>query len=899
MPRSNESSAGKRNSTPHTQVAKRKLSHQDITSAEDSNKLKQARQSKLSQHFSSSQQKSSSPGSIELDPTSPRKRHKPSPPAPSAASTKQRFPMSFSNSGGTEGPFPVTTPATVSSKSLTSPPNSDSQSSFQPRAGAKRMTIKNLREPKVSIHEAIERIWKQTDNALTAVFKGERLERSFEQLYRDVQTVCRYGEESFFFEKLRDRCMSHARDAFEKPLNYEAESGLADVDFVRTLVSAWTKWNEQMSTILRIFYYLDRSFLLHSSKFPTINTMRIEIFRKNVLRSSKNIADKTWAGIVNLVNLDRESAEDTSSAALLSRSIAMAIDLDVYATLLEPRLIHSSGIWFQEWADKNTASLDLGGYIRQVEKLLKKESMRCQEFKFISTSEEAITGTCREKVVAGKVDFLVETEAVAKLLDETAMNELGALFLLLQQSKLSEELKHPWHTYALTHGAHIINDDSRRAEMIIRLLELKTKLDEICTTAFHKDYELGHSLREAFSTFINERREGSWHVIQSKVGELIAKYIDLLLRGGVKAIPSSLTGKRPTAEDEDMDESDGDEDAELSNQLDRVLDLFRFIEGKDVFEAFYKKDLARRLLMSRSASADAERSMLARLRHECGASFTHNLETMFKDVDLAKDEMASYKALRAESGISNALDLTVTVISASAWPTYPDVPVNVPTEIADHIDRYDQHYRTKHTGRRLHWKHALAHCVLKANFAKGNKEIIVSSFQAIVMLLFNEIPENSQLGYNEIQAATGLSHVEVKRTLQSLACAKFRVLTKTPRGRDVNETDTFAVNQNFADIKYRIKINQIQLKETKEEVKATHEDITRDRQYETQAAIVRIMKTKKSITAPKLMAETIEMTKKRGRLSPSEIKRQIEKLIDKEYIEREMKQTGLVYNYLA
>jgi cullin-4 len=33
-----------------------------------------------------------------------------------------------------------------------------------------------------------------------------------------------------------------------------------------------------------------------------------------------------------------------------------------------------------------------------------------------------------------------------------------------------------------------------------------------------------------------------------------------------------------------------------------------------VFEAFYKKDLARRLLMGRSASADAERSMLSRLK---------------------------------------------------------------------------------------------------------------------------------------------------------------------------------------------------------------------------------------------------------------------------------------------
>ena len=36
--------------------------------------------------------------------------------------------------------------------------------------------------------------------------------------------------------------------------------------------------------------------------------------------------------------------------------------------------------------------------------------------------------------------------------------------------------------------------------------------------------------------------------------------------------------------------------------------------GKDVFEAFYKKDLAKRLLLSKSASYDAEKSMLLKLK---------------------------------------------------------------------------------------------------------------------------------------------------------------------------------------------------------------------------------------------------------------------------------------------
>lgn len=118
---------------------------------------------------------------------------------------------------------------------------------------------------------------------------------------------------------------------------------------------------------------------------------------------------------------------------------------------------------------------------------------------------------------------------------------------------------------------------------------------------------------------------------------------------------------------------------------------------------------------------------------------------------------------------------------------------------------------------------------------------------------------------------------ELKRTLQSLACARYRVLTKSPKGKEVNETDTFTVNLNFSDPKYRIKINAIQLKETKEENKETHERVAADRHYETQAAIVRIMKSRKTITHPDLVAEVIKATKSRGVLDPVDIKKNIEK----------------------
>lgn len=142
--------------------------------------------------------------------------------------------------------------------------------------------------------------------------------------------------------------------------------------------------------------------------------------------------------------------------------------------------------------------------------------------------------------------------------------------------------------------------------MVVSLLEFKAQLDDTWVNSFHRNEELGHALREAFATFMNKSRksESTGGTDNVKTGEMIAKYVDRLLKGGWKLAPGRNMADVPLA----------DEDAEINRQLDQVLDLFRFVNGKAVFEAFYKNDLARRLLMGRSASDDAEKSMLARLK---------------------------------------------------------------------------------------------------------------------------------------------------------------------------------------------------------------------------------------------------------------------------------------------
>lgn len=100
----------------------------------------------------------------------------------------------------------------------------------------------------------------------------------------------------------------------------------------------------------------------------------------------------------------------------------------------------------------------------------------------------------------------------------------------------------------------------------------------------------------------------------------------------------------------------------------------------------------------------------------------------------------------------------------------------------------------------------------------------------------------------------------------------------------------------FDNPKYRVKINQVQLKETKEENKETHMRVAEDRNFECQAAVVRVMKSRKTIGHSELVAEVIKATRSRGVLDVKDIKRNIDRLIEKDYMERE---DGNMYSYIA
>lgn len=268
-----------------------------------------------------------------------------------------------------------------------------------------------------------------------------------------------------------------------------------------------------------------------------------------------------------------------------------------------------------------------------------------------------------------------------------------------------------------------------------------------------------------------------------------------------------------------------------------------------------------------------------------------------QDIELSRDAMTSFRqAASATAALAQAcpgLDLSVHVLTSGFWPSYPLLDCALPEHLSSAQQIFREHYLQKHSGRKLVWVNALGTCIIKATFKAGTKELSVSLFQAAVLLEFNDASERS---FADLRAATGLEERELRRTLQSLACGRERVLTKEPRGKDVGDNDVFHFNEGYTSRLYRVRINAIQMKETAEENRKTNESVLQDRQYQVDAAIVRIMKTRKTLSHKLLVNELVAQL--RFPVAAPDLKKRIESLIDREYLERDPNDAQ-VYNYLA
>ncbi|CAN6465251.1 unnamed protein product [Victoria cruziana] len=697
---------------------------------------------------------------------------------------------------------------------------------------------KNALEPKPKVPTNFEEdTWSVLKSAIAAVFLKQPVSCSLEDLYQAVSNLCLHKMGGSLYGRIMKECESHISATLESLVGQSPDL----VVFLSLVEKCWQDHCDQMLMIRSIALYLDRTYVRQTANVRSLWDMGLQLFRKH-LSLCREVEHKTVTGLLRLI--EKERLGEAIGRALLNHLLKMFTALGIYTESFEKPFLEGTSDFYAAEGVKYMQQSDVPDYLRHVELRLHEEHERCLLYLDAAT-RRPLVATTEKQLLERHISAIID-KGFTLLMDGNRISDLQRMYTLFSRVNGLELLRQALSLYIRSTGHAIIMDEEKDKDMVSSLLEFKASLDAIWEESFSKNESFSNTIKDAFEHLINLR--------QNRSAELIAKFLDEKLRAGNK----------------------GTSEEELEGTLDKVLVLFRFIQGKDVFEAFYKKDLAKRLLLGKSASIDAEKSMIS------------------KDIELSREINDSFKqSSQARTKLPTGIELNVHVLTTGYWPTYPPMDIRLPYELNVYQDIFKEFYLSKYSGRRLMWQNSLGHCVLKAEFPKGKKELAVSLFQTVVLMLFNN---TQKLSFQSIKDSTGIEDKELRRTLQSLACGKVRVLQKLPRGRDVEDEDCFVFNEEFSAPLYRIKVNAIQMKETVEENTSTTERVFQDRQYQVDAAIVRIMKTRKVLSHTLLITELFQQLK--FPVKPADLKKRIESLIDREYLERD-RNNPQIYNYLA
>lgn len=800
-------------------------------------------------------------------------------------------------------------------------------------------------------------MWEVLASSLREIHTKNASKLSFEELYRNayklvlkkrgeaLYTRVKEFEEEWLANEVQPRIMEELSQTLllatsgTQTTATANEKRVAGEKLLRALKQAWEDHNLCMNMTTDVLMYMDRVYCKDFRK-PSIFTASMGQFRDHVLRTplSDNPDDHiSIAHILNAVMLDQVQMDregdliDKSllkSCAYMLEGLYETEDEDestkLYLTSFEPEFLRASEEFYRIEGAKLLEEADAGTFCKDARKRVNEEEDRCR------STLSPLTST--------KIKSVVETELIKKNLPEVIALEGSGVKYMLDNERLlelelmyelsarvdpkKEELRKAVQARILEMGNDVnkataaatqpppkpSDQDAEKAEgdekasekpvsqqttaaikWVDDVLQLKERYDNVLTEAFKSDQGLQTAFSRSFTDFINAFERSS---------EYLSLFFDENMKKGIK----------------------GKTENEVDLLLDKGITLLRYIQDKDMFERYYKKHLSRRLLMKRSISMDAERQMISKMKMEVGNTFTQRIEAMFKDMAVSADLTSNYKRHVAELGDPDPkrAEIEVNVLTSTMWPLEAMAPSYnegedrprciFPTQIERIKQGFEKFYLDKHSGRQLTWQANMGTADLRAYFpetkgAKKTREINVSTYAMVILLLFNDLPPGQSMTTEEIQARTNIPFNELTRNLQSLGVAqKTRVLRKEPMSKDVKIDDKFYFNETFYSQFQKFKIgvvtsgNKVEDSHERSETEKKNND-TRGGVIE--AAIVRIMKQRKDLSHQKLIAEVIQQLTARFMPDVNMVKKRIESLIEREYLERIEDLEPAAYRYLA
>lgn len=722
----------------------------------------------------------------------------------------------------------------------------------------KNLTVKNLKQKSVIPDNYQVQAFKKLHEYVIALQNRNFIDYSLEELYQAVEDLCNNNSAELLYNTLVLDIESHIRKILEVIIDVKCDN----VSFINDINIYWELHCVQLLNIRSIFLYLDRTYIIKHSNVKSIWEMGLDLFCRNIILNSK-VQSRISDGLLLLI--EKERLGEVVNKTLLNSLVKMLISLNVYCKVFAVNFLNATIDFYSKESKKLILDLDVPQYLCHVEKRLNEEDERITCY-LNEVIKQPLIHIVERQLIRIHIGTILQ-KGFEKMMHEGRLKDLKLIYSIFSRVNIGlKELCKYFNAYIKTQGRDYVTNPERDVFMVPTLLAFKDKLNIIVNKCFKDDIMFKDSLKEAFEFFINLR--------SNKPAELLAKYVDHKLKSTNKKF----------------------NEAQINEMLGKIIVLFRFIHEKDIFEAFYKKFLATRFLYGTSASIYAEKNMLIKLKVECGGLFTSKLEGMFKDMEINKDLNAEFKQYFTninDDRLSSGIEVTINVITSGTWPSSIPMDIIMPKEIVQYQDYFHTFYINKYNGRKLQWQPLLGYCTLRSTFKQGDKELLVPTLHAAVLLLFNKY---QLLQFKEIQMLTNIEEEELKLTLQSLACGKIRVLTKVPQEHDIGDEDEFSVNELFYNKLYKVKISRLQIEKNQTNESAITGRVNQDRQYQIDSIIVRIMKTRKSLMHNNLIQEVYSRIK--FPFKPSDLKIRIESLIERDYIERDI-DTLNQYNYRA
>lgn len=157
--------------------------------------------------------------------------------------------------------------------------------------------------------------------------------------------------------------------------------------------------------------------------------------------------------------------------------------------------------------------------------------------------------------------------------------------------------------------------------------------------------------------------------------------------------------------------------------------------------------------------------------------------------------------------------------------------------------------------------------------------------------------------YQQLLQQTQITELDMKCNLIPLL--QLKILTKSNPGnssasvKEFSQTDVYQLNGSFKHSMYKIRVPIAHAKENKMTEKADVADkVDEDRRHMVEATIVKVMKTRRKIEHNALIAEAAKILSQKFNPDPVMIKKRIESLIDREYMERDTEDRRF-YKYIA